>query len=69
MKSINEETFCAAASLAFVVLVLVCVICVIAGAIKAAVIIFVPAMFCALVSTALDNEYEVVEYYYEEELD
>lgn len=71
MKFENENILSIVALCAFVVLVLAIAICVIAGNVKAALIIFVPTMVCGLVSNAFGNEYEIVEYYYwgDEELD
>lgn len=68
MKFENENILGAVALCALLVLTLVVAICVIAGNIKAALITFVPALFCALVSNAFSyDEYEIVEYYYEED--
>lgn len=64
MKFENENIVGTVALCAFVILVLVSVVCVIAGSIKAAVIVFVPALLCAVVSNAFAIEDEIAEYYY-----
>ena len=67
MKFENENIVGTVAMCTFIVLVLASVVCVMAGSIKAAVIVFVPAMLCGLVSNAFAIEDEIAEYYYYEE--
>lgn len=68
MKYEDEKILSTVVLCALLALALVVAICVIAGNIKAALIAFVPALVCAVVSNAFAyDEYVVVEYYYEED--
>ena len=67
MKFETEDILGMAALCVFMVLMFTVVICVLTENIVGALMVFVPALVCVAAVNAFSNEYEVAEYYYEED--